>query len=357
MAADGVVPDVRDGLTPGSRRALWALGTDAQQRSAAQVVDAVLRLDRRDGRRRAIYGELVRMARPWELRHPLVDADGDLGSLGGDEPASADYTRMRLAATGRELVGEADPGSAPPAVLPARFPNLLVNGSFCVATGTASSFPAHNLREVAAAAIAFVEDPQIGVDGLLSHITGPDFPTGAIVASDGLREAYETGSGEISLRARTHVEPGTHGGDAIVVTELPFMVATGGRRGLLAEIARCARSGRTAGIAGIEDRSDEREGLRLVVELTRAASADAVLGQLFAHTRLQTTRRLQLVARVAGAERTLTLRDAVGRYVEHRCAVVARQAELPSDRVLEIVKQDLRDVADRYGDERRTEIC
>ena len=356
MAADGVVPDVRDGLTPGCRRALWALGTGAEHRSAAQVVDAVLRLDRRDGRRRAIYAELIRMARPWELRHPLVDAHGDLGSLSGDEPASADYTAMRLAAAGSELLAETNAGAAVPAVLPARFPNLLVNGSFSVATGAASRIPPHNLREVVDATLAYIDDPLIGTPGLMQHMPGPDFPTGAIVDGDGLREAYAAGRGQVVVRARADVED-DRWPRAIIVTELPFAVANGGRGGVVAELRRAARKKRVSAVARVADESGDAVGLRIVIELEREADPDEVLQELYARTRLQVVHELHLVAAVNRQARTINLRDAIEHYVEHRHEVVARRTGLRAkERVRDLVRRDLLDVAASHGDERRTEI-
>ena len=355
MAADGVVPDVRDGLTPGCRRVLCALR--GKFHSSARIVDDVLRRSRRDGGRRAIYGELVRMARDWELRHPLVDAQGDLGSINGDAAASAEYTLMRLGAAGGALLEDGGAaGSGDPRVLPAGFPNLLVNGSFSVATGGASSIPPHNLREVVDAAVAFIDDRDIDVDGLMRHVGGPDFPTGGVVAGDGLSDAYATGRGEVCVRARAHVEPGPRG-DVIVVSELPFMVSTGGKGGVLAEIGRAAKRGRVAGVAGIDDRSDEHAGLRIVVELAPGSDAGRVLEELFEHTGLEQRRPLALVAAVDGAERTLSLREAIGAYVEHRRTVVAQRDGVRSDgRVLAIVRGELLELAERHGDERRSEI-
>lgn len=355
MAADGVVPDVRDGLTPGCRRALRAL--DGEYRSSARIVDAVLSGSRREGGRRAIYGELVRMARDWELRHPLVDAQGDLGSITGEGAASADYMLMRLGAAGGALVDDGVAGSDDSPVLPARFPNLLVNGSFSIATGAASSVPPHNLREVAAATIALIDDPESDVDALMRHLGGPDFPTGGVIAGGGaLRAAYETGRGELRVRARTHVEAGD-GSAAIVVSELPFMVSTGGRDGVLAEIQRAAKRRTVGGIAALADRSDGTTGLRLVVELARDAVADRVLEQLFANTSLERRRPLALVASLGGAERTLSLRAALAAYVEHRRAVVAgRDGVRSTGEALAIVREELHEVAARHGDARRSEI-
>ena len=333
MAAEGVVPEVRDGLTPGCRRALEALGPGTEYRPAAQVVDDALRMTGRDGRRRAIYGELVRMARDWELRLPLVDARGNLGSINGDGAASADYTQMRLTAAGAEL-------------LEGRFPGLLVNGSFALATGTASSIPPHNLREVAAATIACIDDPEIGLDGLLRHVPGPDFPTGGIVVGDGLREAYATGRGAVTVRARADVETDPRGADSIVVSELAFGTVSGGRDGVLAEIVRAVKSRRVEGVAGVGDQSDELGGLRIVIALEPGAAPAPVLERLYAHTRLQTTLPLQLVAAVAGAERTLSLRDAIALWIEQRSGDAGTQT----------IRDELLDVAAQCGDARRTEI-
>ncbi|HVF79489.1 MAG TPA: DNA gyrase subunit A [Solirubrobacteraceae bacterium] len=371
--ADGVAPDVRDGLTPVGRRALRELGALRAQtslyRKSADTVDAILRQGRVDGGRRAIYGELVRMASDWELRHPLVDGGGNLGSIDDDGAASADYTEMRLGALGDELlldVGEdvlegGGPGVASPhpGVLPARFPNLLVNGSFSVATGAASRIPPHNLREVIDAVIAYISDPAIDTAALMGHILGPDFPTGAIVlAGAELHDAYGTGHGSIRVRARTRIEPGPLPPRAIVVTELPFMVSKGGRGGVLAEIRRVTRNKRIRGVRAVEDESSEAAGLRIVIELARDADAEIVLEQLYEHTRLQTTFELQLVANVAGQAQPISLRDAIARYVEHRRDVVARRSGLRSeDRVLDLVRRDLLDIAAAHGDARRTEIC
>jgi DNA gyrase subunit A len=393
--SDGVAPDVRDGLTPVGRRALLALH-EAQAQTplhvkSARTVDAVLARGRVDGGRRAIYSELVRMASDWEVRHPLVDGQGFLGSIDGDGAASADYTQMRLALLGVEVLREAGEDDVPataeqdlagePRVLPARFPNLLVNGSFSVATGAASSIPPHNLREVTDAAIAFIEDPRIDMEGLLHHVRGPDFPTGAVVHGDGLHDAYATGRGSIVVRARAEVEPGRRtyervpgldrgagpaqlalrdGPDwarAIVVSELPFMVAKGGRRGVLADIRRAMRSKKIRAIDAIDDQSSHSSGLRIVIELKRDARPDVVLEELYEHTCLQRRFELDLVAAVAGQARRLSLRDVIEHWVEHRRAVVARRSGLRSERrILEIVRNDLLDIADGHGDERRTTV-
>ncbi len=348
--ADGVAPDVRDGLTPIARRALGEL---ARARSpdhvkSARTVDAVLGRGRVDGGRRAIYRELVRMARDWEMRHPLVDGLGQLGSIDGDGAESADHTAMRLAPAGEDTLDGA------------RFPALLVNGSFGVECRGASSVPPHNLRELADAVVAYIDDPTIDTEALLCHLPGPDFPTGAVVlAGDGLHEAYATGRGAVTVQARAEVQALPGSAAAIVVSELPFMVVKGGRGGVLAQIRRATRGTRRAvrGIRAVADRSSADDGLRIVVELEREADPEAVLRELYASTPLQTTVALRLVATVAGEARTIGLRDAIGHYVEHRRELVARHTGLRSpDGVLALVRDDLLTICARHGDERRTQI-
>ena len=339
-----------------------------QHMTSARAVDAVLRRGRVDGGRRAIYGELVRMARDWELRHPLVDGRGDLGSIDGDGAESADHTELRLTALGAELLRDTAHEGAQHApdvaasgerrVLPARLPNLLVNGSFSLATGAASQIPPHNLREVVDAVIAYIGDPQIDTDGLMQHLPGPDFPTGAVVAGgQGLRDAYAGGRGAVTVRARIDLEPGPQQARVLVVSELPFMVSKGGRAGVLAEIRRAARGGKVRGVRAVEDRSDAAAGLRIVIEFAGDADPDAIVEQLHAHTRLQVTHELRLVASIGGRARTISLPEAIGHYVEHRREVVARAGGLRSeDRALDVVRRDLLDLAATHGDERRTEI-
>lgn len=371
--AEGVAPDVRDGLTPVGRRALLALAaSSAAFVDCTRTLDAVVCTGRVDGGRRAIHAELVRMARDWEMRHPLVDAQGDLGSLDGDGAARPDYLRMRLGALGDELLrelGEEVEELGQPApdtargdgsrALPARVPNLLVNGSYGVATGAASRIPPHNLREVIDAVIVYIGDRAIDTAGLMGHILGPDFPTGAVVlAGAELHDVYAAGHGSIRARARSHIEPGPLPPRAIVVTELPFMVSKGGRGGVLAELRRATRSRKVSGVHALHDESSEARGLRIVIQLEPDASADIVLEQLYEHTRLQTTFELRLVANVAGQAQTIGLRDAIAHYVEHRRDVVARRTGLRSEqRVLDVVRRDLLDIAATHGDERRTEIC
>jgi DNA gyrase subunit A len=343
----GVAPDVRDGLTPVARRALMELG-EQQARTplhvtSARTLDAVLAKGRVDGGRRAIYGELVRMAGDWLMRHPLVDGNGFLGSIDGDDAASADYTELRLAPAGADVLRDA------------RLPNLLVNGSFSAATAAASRIPPHNLREVADAAIALLDDPTLDCDALMRHIRGPDFPTGGVITGDGLLEAYASGRGTIVVRARTELEEGR---GAIVVSELPFMVAKGGRDGVVGELRRGVRARKVRGVRDVEDQSSAAAGLRIVIELAHGAQPEEVLEELYAHSRLQRRVEIDLVAVVDGEARRLGLADLLARYVAHRRERVAAgiDARASSDRVLEIVRHDLLDVVERHGDARRTDV-
>src|SRR2546421_218087 len=214
-----------------------------------------------------------------------------------------------------------------PVVLPARFPNLLVNGSAGIAVGMATNIPPHNLREVISATIAYIDDPEISVDGLMRHVSGPDFPTGGtILGRAGIRDAYETGRGRVRVQARAHIEPLTQGKEAIVVTELPFQVKKGGDGGLIQKIADLVKEGRITEIANIEDHSDKR-GMRLVIELERDAIPKVVLNKLYKHTPMQTTFGVNMVALVDNVPRTLDLRAVIHNYVAHQREVIVRRTK------------------------------
>src|SRR5207342_157576 len=209
----------------------------------------------------------------------------------------------------------------------ARFPNLLVNGSSGIAVGMATNIPPHNLRETIGAVVAFIEDPAIDVEGLMKHIKGPDFPTGGIILGmSGIREAYASGRGRVRLQARAHIEPLKHGKEAIVVTELPYMVKKGGDGGLIQKIADLVKDKKLTGISDIEDHSDKR-GMRLVIELKRDAIPKVVLNQLYKHTPMQTTFGVNMVALVDGVPRTLSLREAIEAYVRHQREVIVRRTK------------------------------
>jgi len=336
------LPDVRDGLKPVHRRVLYAmnelgLGPTRSYAKCALIVGEVMGNYHPHGDS-AIYDTLVRMAQEFSMRNELVDGQGNFGSIDDDPAAAMRYTEARLARIATEMLRDLDMDTvdfAPnydgrrnePLVLPARFPNLLVNGSSGIAVGMATNIPPHNLREVIDATIAYIEDPSIEVEGLMRHIKGPDFPTGGIILGrSGIKDAYETGRGRVRVQARAHIEPLKQGKEAIVVTELPFMVKKGGDGGLIQKVADLVKEGRITEIANIEDHSDKR-GMRLVIELKRDAIPKVVLNKLFKHTPMQTTFGVNMVALVDNVPRTLDLREAIGHYVAHQREVIVRRTK------------------------------
>src|SRR3954452_17375648 len=258
------LPDVRDGLKPVHRRVLHAmneagLGPTRPYVKCARIVGDVMGNYHPHGDS-AIYDTLVRMAQEFSLRYPLVDGQGNFGSIDEDPAAAMRYTEARLARLATEMLRDIDADTVDfgpnydeenqePLVLPARFPNLLVNGTSGIAVGMATNIPPHNLREVSAAVMAYIDDPEIDLDGLMTHIKGPDFPGGGLMSREGIRTAYETGRGSIKVRARAHVEPLKGGKEAIVVTELPFTVKKLGENGLVAKIAELVRNKKLDGIS------------------------------------------------------------------------------------------------------------
>jgi DNA gyrase subunit A len=336
------LPDVRDGLKPVHRRVLYAmnelgLGPTRSYSKCALIVGEVMGKYHPHGDS-AIYDTLVRMAQEFSMRNPLVDGQGNFGSIDDDPAAAMRYTEARLARLATEMLRDLDMDTvdfAPnydgkkqePLVLPARFPNLLVNGSSGIAVGMATNIPPHNLREVIDATIAYIDDPDIEVDGLMKHIKGPDFPTGGVILGRaGIRDAYETGRGRVRVQARAHIEPLKQGKEAIVVTELPFQVKKGGDGGLIQKIADLVKDGRITEIANIEDHSDKR-GMRLVIELKRDAIPKVVLNKLYKHTPMQTTFGVNMVALVDNVPRTLDLRAVIHNYVAHQREVIVRRTK------------------------------
>jgi DNA gyrase subunit A len=336
------LPDVRDGLKPVHRRVLYAmnelgLGPTRSYSKCALIVGEVMGKYHPHGDS-AIYDTLVRMAQEFSMRNPLVDGQGNFGSIDDDPAAAMRYTEARLARLATEMLRDLDMDTvdfAPnydgkkqePLVLPSRFPNLLVNGSSGIAVGMATNIPPHNLREVIDATIAYVEDPDIAVDGLMKHIKGPDFPTGGVILGRaGIRDAYETGRGRVRVQARAHIEPLKQGKEAIVVTELPFQVKKGGDGGLIQKIADLVKDGRITEIANIEDHSDKR-GMRLVIELKRDAIPKVVLNKLYKHTPMQSTFGVNMVALVDNVPRTLDLRAVIHNYVAHQREVIVRRTK------------------------------
>src|SRR5262245_31133314 len=336
------LPDVRDGLKPVHRRVLYAMHDIGLQptrayRKCAFIVGEVMGQYHPHGDS-AIYDTLVRMAQDFSLRYQLVDGQGNFGSIDDDPAAAMRYTEARLTRLATELLRDIDADTVDfgpnydestqePLVLPARFPNLLVNGTSAIAVGMATNIPPHNLREVSAAVAAYIDDPQIDLEGLMQHVKGPDFPGGGIMSREGIRDAYASGRGSIKVRARAHVEPLKGGKEAIVVTELPFMVKKGGEGGLITKIADLVRDKKLEGISDLRDESD-RSGMRLVIELKRGGPpAKVVLNNLYKKTAMQTTFGANMVALVDGVPKTLSLRQLVHHYVEHQREVVTRRTQ------------------------------
>jgi DNA gyrase subunit A len=336
------LPDVRDGLKPVHRRVLYAmnelgLGPTRSYAKCAKIVGEVMGNYHPHGDS-AIYDTLVRMAQDFSMRYELVDGQGNFGSVDDDPAAAMRYTEARLARIATEMLRDLDMDTvdfAPnydgsrqePLVLPARFPNLLVNGSSGIAVGMATNIPPHNLREVIDATVAYIEDPDIDTDGLMAHVKGPDFPTGGVILGRaGIRDAYETGRGRVRVQARAHIEPLKQGKEAIVVTELPFMVKKGGEGGLIQKIADLVHEKKIPEISDLRDESDKR-GMRLVIELKRDAIPKVVLNKLYKHTPMQSTFGVNMVALVDNVPRTLNLRAVIHNYVAHQREVIVRRTK------------------------------
>src|ERR1700729_380172 len=313
-AISGIVgralPDVRDGLKPVHRRVLYVMNEMGLQPTrkhvkCAQIVGEVMGKYHPHGDS-AIYDTLARMAQDFSLRYPLVDGHGNFGNIDGWGAAAMRYTEARLDALATEMLRDIDQETVDfypnfdgskqqPVVLPSRFPNLLVNGGSGIAVGMATNIPPHNLREVVAATLAYIDDPDIDVEGLMKHVKGPDFPTaGTILGREGIRDAYATGRGRIRVQAKAHIEPIGQGKEAIIVTELPFQVRKGGDGGVIEKIATLVHEKKVSEISDIRDESD-RNGMRIVIELKRAAIPKAVLNKLFKHTSMQQTFGVNMV--------------------------------------------------------------
>jgi DNA gyrase subunit A len=336
------LPDVRDGLKPVHRRVLYAmnelgLGPTRSYAKCAKIVGEVMGNYHPHGDS-AIYDTLVRMAQDFSMRYELVDGQGNFGSVDDDPAAAMRYTEARLARIATEMLRDLDMDTVDfvanydgsrqePLVLPARFPNLLVNGSSGIAVGMATNIPPHNLREIIAATVAYIDDPEIDVEGLMAHVKGPDFPTGGVILGRaGIRDAYETGRGRVRVQAKAHIEPLKQGKEAIVVTELPFMVKKGGDGGLIQKIADLVHDKKIPEISDLRDESDKR-GMRLVIELKRDAIPKVVLNKLYKHTPMQSTFGVNMVALVDNVPRTLNLRAVIHNYVAHQREVIVRRTK------------------------------
>jgi DNA gyrase subunit A len=331
------LPDVRDGLKPVHRRILWAMQeggyTSAKKfNKSARIVGDVMGNYHPHGDS-PIYEALVRMAQDFSMRLKLIDGQGNFGSMDDDPPAAMRYTEARLSRAAETLLEDIDKDTVEfqpnydetkrePKVLPARFPNILVNGAQGIAVGMATNIPTHNLGEVVDACLAYLDDPEITIDGLMQHMPGPDFPTGALILGrNGIKEAYHLGRGSITVRARTHIEEIRKDREAIVVTEIPYQVS---KKRLQERIAECSREKIIEGITELRDESD-RDGVRVVIELKREAMAEIVLNQLFSHTPLQTTFGVNMLALNGGRPQTLTLKDIIVAFAEFREDVITRR--------------------------------
>ncbi|HLD07260.1 MAG TPA: DNA gyrase subunit A [Candidatus Nanoarchaeia archaeon] len=326
------LPDIRDGLKPVHRRILFAMHElgilhNKPYKKCARIVGEVLGKYHPHGDT-AVYDALVRMAQSFSLRYPLIQGQGNFGSIDGDNPAAMRYTESRLTVLAEQMLADIDKETVAfvpnfddslqePSVLPSKLPNLLINGSSGIAVGMATNIPPHNLREVCDALTAFIDHPDITIPELMRILPGPDFPTGGIITgSKGLLQAYSTGRGKIINRAQTTVEEG-----ALIITEIPYQV---NKSQLIEQIAQLVRSKTITGISDIRDESDRR-GMRIVIETKRDADPDVVLNQLFLHTRLQSTFGINLVALVNNEPKTLTLRQIISLFITHRKEVVVKR--------------------------------
>src|SRR5688572_29317481 len=325
------LPDVRDGLKPVHRRVLFGMHESGLQPNrprvkCARVVGEVMGAYHPHGDQ-AIYDTLVRMAQHFSLRYLLVDGQGNFGNIDGHAAAAMRYPECRLTRLATEMLRDIDADTVDfvpnydesrkePSVLPSRFPNLLVNGSAGIAVGMATNIPPHNLGESIDAIIALIDDPEATPDDLMQFVTGPDFPTGALIlGKSGILDAYRTGRGSIKMRARAHVEELRGGKSAIIVTELPYGVKKGGDSGVISKIADLVREKVITEVSDLQDYSD-KTGMRIQIELKREAVPQVALNKLFKHTALQTTFGYNAVALVDGVPRTLSLLEFVRYYLD-----------------------------------------
>ena len=341
------LPEVRDGLKPVQRRILYAMHragatSGTKTKKCAAFVGDVMKLYHPHGDS-AIYDALVRMAQPFSLRYPLIDGQGNFGSIDGDPPAAMRYTEARLSAITGELMADIekqtvdmvpsyDGSEEEPSVLPARIPNLLINGASGIAVGMTTNIPPHNLREVTAGVKHLVDNPEATSEDLLAFVKGPDFPTGGLVmGTAGIKAAYSTGHGRIIVRARHTFEQAPNGRERIIIDELPYAV---NKAALVAKIAELVSERRLEGIADLRDESD-RQGMRIVIELKREAKVFTVLNNLYKHTQLQTTFGVIMLAIVDGRPVVLSLKQALQLFIDHRRNVILRRTRFDLERAQE----------------------
>ena len=338
------LPDVRDGLKPVHRRILFAMNElglvhNKPYKKSARIVGEVLGKYHPHGDT-AVYESLVRMAQDFSLRYPLVEGQGNFGSIDGDNAAAMRYTEARLSLTSNDLLTDIDKDTvdfvpnfdeslSEPSILPSKLPTLLVNGSTGIAVGMATNIPPHNLTEVVKALIAAIENPDITVKELSKIITGPDFPTGGlIIGREGIKKAYETGRGQVIMRAKAAIETSRNKKDAIIITEIPYQV---NKTSLIESIVRLVEEKRIEGISDIRDESD-RDGMRLVIELKKDAIQQVVLNNLYKHTQMQSSFGVILLALVDGQPRVLTLKQMIEKFIDFRVEVVMRRTRYELDK-------------------------
>ncbi len=330
------LPDVRDGFKPVHRRVLFGMNelgntSDKPTKKSARIVGEVMGKYHPHGDS-SIYGTLVRMAQPWAMRYPLVDGQGNFGSVDGDGAAAMRYTEARLSKLAEEMLRDIekdtvdmqlnfDDSLREPTVLPCRFPNLLVNGASGIAVGMATNMPTHNLGEVIDGCVAYIDNPEINVEGLMQYVKAPDFPTGGtIYGIGGVKEAYETGRGRVVVRSNADIETEENGKERIIITELPFGVV---KADLVKKIADLANEKKIEGITGISDQS--KRDIRIIIDIRRDANAQVVLNKLYKFTELQSSFSVNNIALVKGRPKLLNLKDLIANFVEHRMDVVTRR--------------------------------
>lgn len=337
------LPDVRDGLKPVHRRVLFGmqeLGVSAGRphKKSARIVGEVLGKYHPHGDS-SVYDTMVRMAQVWSLRYPLVDGQGNFGSVDGDSPAAMRYTEARLKRIAEEMLADIEKNTVDfrlnfddsleePTVLPAKVPQLLINGAAGIAVGMATNMPPHNLGEVVDATIAYIDDREIDIDGLMHYVKAPDFPTGGIIYGyEGVKEAFHTGRGRVVMRARTSIEQVDSGRERIIVTEIPYLV---NKAEMIKKTAELINEKKLEGISDIRDESD-REGMRIVYELKRDSITSVVLNNLFKYTQLQSSFSVNNIALVKGRPELLNVKQLIANFVEHRHEVVVRRTQFDLD--------------------------
>ena len=337
------LPDVRDGLKPVHRRVLFGMSelgvlSNKSYKKSARIVGEVLGKFHPHGDS-SVYEAMVRMAQEWSLRYPLVDGQGNFGSVDGDSPAAMRYTEARLKRIAEETLADIDKGTVDfqpnfddslqePSVLPTRIPNLLVNGASGIAVGMATNMPPHNLSEIVDATIAYIDNHDITTDEILQHVKGPDFPTGGIIyGGQGIRDACDTGRGRIVVRAKTEIELTHSGRESIIVNEIPYMV---NKAEMIRKIADLINEKKLEGISYINDESD-RNGMRIVIILKKDASANVVLNNLYKLSSLQTSFSVNNIALVKGRPKTLNTKDLIHHFVEHRHEIIIRRTKYDLD--------------------------